>query len=176
MRGEEMEITEEIKQAEVFDDEKQEDIFYALLNGKTVKETIETSRGKFVVKFPKQKDLIAIDRRVAVMRGGVPAANFDDNANFNLQKVAFLDVVVESGEEWFNNLKKKNENFSWGDMPDIDFINEVYIKAWSFRTKVQSNFRHDEGETDNGTPDEEGISDSVGDGVFSGVAGKVKRS
>ena len=44
-----MEITEEIKQAETFDDEKQEDIFYSLLNGKTVKETIETSRGKFVV-------------------------------------------------------------------------------------------------------------------------------
>lgn len=169
-----MEITEEIKQAEIFDAERQEDIFYSLLNGKTVKETIETSRGKFVVKFPKQKDLIAIDRRVAVMRGGIPAMNFDDNANFNLQKVAFLDVVVESGEEWFNNLKKKNENFSWGEMPDVDFINEVYIKAWSFRSKVQDNFRHDEGKTDNGAADKKNVQDSVGDGVFSGVAATVK--
>lgn len=169
-----MELTDEIKQQEeVFDEAKQEDIFYSLLNGKTVKETIETSRGKFVVKFPKQKDLIAIDRRVATMRSGIPAANFDDNANFNLQKVAFLDAVVESGEDWFNNLKKKNENFSWGDMPDIDFINEVYIKAWSFRTKVQDNFRRHEEKTDNGTPDSENIQDSVGDGLFSGVAATV---
>ncbi len=169
-----MEITEEIKQAEVFDDARQEDIFYSLLNGKTVKETIKTSRGKFVVKFPKQKDLIAIDRRVAVMRGGIPAANFDDNANFNLQKVAFLDVVIESGEDWFNNLKKKNENFSWGDMPDVNFIDEVYVKAWTFRLKVQGNFRSDEGKTDNGITDAENVQDSVGDGLFSGVAAKVK--
>lgn len=170
-----MEITDEIKQQEeVFDEAKQEDIFYSLLNGKTVKETIETSRGNFVVKFPKQKDLLAIDRRVASMRGGIPAVNFDNDATFNLYKVAFLDVVVESGEDWFNNLKKKNEKFSWGDMPDIDFINEVYVKAWSFRAKVQSNFRRDEGKTDNGAPDSENIQDSVGDGLFSGVAAKVK--
>ena len=90
-----MELTEEIKNKDaVFDDKKQEDIFYSLLNGKTVKETIETSRGNFVVKFPKQKDLIAIDRRVAAMRNGIPAANFDNDATFNLYKVAFLDVVV----------------------------------------------------------------------------------
>lgn len=100
-----MEITEEIKQADVFDDEKQEDIFYALLNGKTVKETIETSRGKFVVKFPKQKDLMFIDRKIAAMRGGLPASSFDDMANFAMQKVAYLDVVIESGENWFNNIK-----------------------------------------------------------------------
>lgn len=169
-----MEITEEIKQADVFDDEKQEDIFYALLNGKTVKETIETSRGKFVVKFPKQKDLMLIDRRVAFMRGGVAAANFDEIANFTLQKIAFLDVVIESGEKWFNNLKEKNENFTWGDMPDTDFIDEVYVKAWSFRLKVQSNFRGNEEKTNKGTVVEENIQETVDDGLFSGVAGKVK--
>jgi len=170
-----MELTEEIKNKdEVFSDERQEDIFYSLLNGKTVKETIETSRGNFVVKFPKQKDLIAIDRRVAAMRNGIPAANFDNDATFNLYKVAFLDVVVESGEDWFNNLKKKNDGFSWGDMPDVDFINEVYVKAWSFRAKVQSNFKHNEGKTDNGTADAEDVQDSVGDGLFSGVAATVK--
>ena len=109
-----MEITDEIKSGnEVFDDEKQEDIFYSLLNGKTVKETIETSRGKFVVKYPKQKDLMYIDRRIAAMRGGLPASSFDDMANFAMQKVAYLDVVVESGEPWFNNVKEKNKSFSW---------------------------------------------------------------
>lgn len=170
-----MEITEEIKQAEVFDDEKQEDIFYALLNGKTVKETIETSRGKFVVKFPKQKDLMFIDRKIAAMRGGLPASSFDDMANFAMQKVAYLDVVIESGENWFNNIKEKNKSFSWGDMPDTDFIDEVYVKAWSFRLKVQSNFRGNEEKTDKGTVVEENVSETVDDGLFSGVAGKVKR-
>ena len=174
MRGEEMEITGEIKQAEVFDDEKQEDIFYALLNGKTVKETIETSRGKFVVKFPKQKDLMFIDRKIAAMRGGLPASSFDDTANFAMQKVAYLDVVIESGENWFNNIKEKNKSFSWGDVPDTDFIDEVYVKAWSFRLKVQSNFRGNEEKTDKGSIVEENVSETVDNGLFSGVAGKVK--
>lgn len=169
-----MEITDEKKTEEILSEEKQEDLFYTLLRGKTVKETIETSRGNFVVKFPKQKDLIAIDRRVALMRGGVPASNFDDNANFDLQKVAYLDVVVESGDDWFNKLKSK-EGFTWGDMPDVDFINEVYIKAWSFRLKVQGEFGHNEDKTDNGTVVAENVPDSVDDGLFSDVAASVKR-
>ncbi len=169
-----MEITDEIKEADVFDDEKQEDIFYALLNGKTVKETIETSRGKFVVKFPKQKDLMFIDRRIAAMRGGLPASSFDDVANFAMQKVAYLDTVIESGEAWFNNIKEKNKSFSWGDMPDTDFIDEVYVKAWSFRLKVQADFGSHEKKADKGTTVKEDVSETVDNGLFSGVAATVK--
>lgn len=169
-----MELTDEIEQQEVFDEAKQEDIFYSLLNGKTVKETIETSRGKFVVKFPKQKDLLAIDRLVAVMRAGIPAVNFDDTATFELKKIAFLDVVIESGESWFNNLKK-NKNFTWGDMPDVDFVNEVYVKAWSFRTEVQNQFKRNEGKADSGTTDRTDIPSSLDNGLFSDVASSVKR-
>lgn len=169
-----MELTDEIEQKEVFDEAKQEDIFYSLLNGKTVKETIETSRGKFVVKFPKQKDLLAIDRLVAVMRAGIPAVNFDDTATFELKKIAFLDVVIESGESWFNNLKK-NKNFTWGDMPDVDFVNEVYVKAWSFRTEVQNQFKRNEGKADSGTTDRTDIPSSLDNGLFSDVASSVKR-
>lgn len=169
-----MELTDEIEQQEVFDEAKQEDIFYSLLNGKTVKETIETSRGKFVVKFPKQKDLLAIDRLVAVMRAGIPAVNFDDTATFELKKIAFLDVVIESGESWFNNLKK-NKNFTWGDMPDVDFVNEVYVKAWSFRTEVQNQFKRNEGKADSGTTDGTDIPSSLDNSLFSDVASSVKR-
>lgn len=170
-----MEITEEIKE-EVFDEKKQGDIFYTLLSGKTVKETIETSRGKFVVRFPKQKDMILIDRRIAAMRGGLPASSFDDIANFTLQKVAYLDVVVESGDEWFNNLKKENRNFSWGDMPDTDFVDEVYVKAWSFRQKVQGDFKRDEEEADREDSDAKDVPENVGNGLFSGVAASSKRN
>lgn len=171
-----MEITDEIEQKDILSESKQEDIFYTLLNGKTLKETIETSRGKFVVKFPKQKDLMLIDRRVAFMRGGVAAANFDEIANFTLQKIAFLDVVIESGEKWFNNLKEKNENFTWGDMPDTDFVDEVYVKAWAFRSKVQSELRGHEKKADTKLSDTEDVSDSVDNGLFSGVAASSKRT
>ena len=169
-----MELTDEIEQQEVFDEAKQEDIFYSLLNGKTVKETIETSRGKFVVKFPKQKDLLAIDRRVAYMRGGIPAMNFDEAANFALQKVAYLDVVIESGEAWFNNLKK-NKNFTWGDMPDVNFIDEVYVKAWSFRNQVQALFTENAADTDRAAAEQADVSETVGDGLFSDVAVSAQR-
>lgn len=169
-----MELTDEIEQQEVFDEAKQEDIFYSLLNGKTVKETIETSRGKFVVKFPKQKDLLAVDRRVAYMRGGIPAMNFDEAANFALQQVAYLDVVVESGEAWFNNLKK-NKNFTWGDMPDVDFVNEVYVKAWSFRNKVQAQFAENAANADRTVSEQKDVPEAVGDGLFSDVAGSAQR-
>lgn len=169
-----MELTDEIEQQEVFDEAKQEDIFYSLLNGKTVKETIETSRGKFVVKFPKQKDLLAVDRRVAYMRGGIPAMNFDEAANFALQQVAYLDVVVESGEAWFNNLKK-NKNFTWGDMPDVNFIDEVYVKAWSFRNQVQTLFTENEANTNRAAAEQADVSETVGDGLFSDVAASAQR-
>lgn len=169
-----MELTDEIEQQEVFDEAKQEDIFYSLLNGKTVKETIETSRGKFVVKFPKQKDLLAVDRRVAYMRGGIPAMNFDEAANFALQKIAYLDVVVESGEAWFNNLKK-NKNFTWGDMPDVNFIDEVYVKAWSFRNQVQTLFTENEANTNRAAAEQADVSETVGDGLFSDVAASAQR-
>lgn len=170
-----MEITEEIKQ-DVFDEQKQKDIFYTLLSGKTVKETIETSRGKFVVKYPKQKDMIQIDRRIAAMRGGLPAVSFDDVANFAMQKVAYLDVCVESGDDWFNNLKKDNPNFSWGDMPDTRFIDEVYVKAWSFRGEVQKNFERNEEKPSDGDTESKDIPEIVGNGLFSGVAASNKRN
>lgn len=169
-----MEITDEIKNEE-YSEEKQNDIFYTLLSGKTYKETVETSRGNFVLKFPKQKDVMQIDRRVALMRGGVPAESFDAIANFNLQKVATLDVMVESGPKWYDNLKSKNPNFSWGDMPDGNFIDEVYSKAYTFRAEVQRKLGGDEEKTADKVSDGESVQADVDNGLFSGVAGKSER-
>ena len=139
------------------------------------KETVETSRGNFVLKFPKQKDVMQIDRRVALMRGGVPAESFDAIANFNLQKVATLDVMVESGPKWYDNLKSKNPNFSWGDMPDGNFIDEVYSKAYTFRAEVQRKLGGDEEKTADKVSDGESVPTDVDNGLFSGVAGKSER-
>lgn len=167
-----MEITDEIKTKDE-DTANERDLFFAMLNGQTVKETIDTSRGKFVVKFPKQKDMLAIDRRIAAMRLGLNAASYDEAGNFNIQKVAFLDVVVESGPAWYEAAKKKDTRLSWGDMPDTEFVNEVYVKAWSFRLEVQEKLKHSSkhsntnvARTDGGT----GVQPTVGDDVFAGVA------
>ena len=171
-----MQITDEIKKdaADGLTEGQQEDLFYQLLRGQTVKETIETSRGKFTVKFPKQKDMMLVDKRVAIMRGGVSADSYDITGNFNLQKVAFLDVVVESGEAWFNNLKASG-SFSWSDMPDQEFVNEVFDKAWTFRQTVQARLRAHEKEPDSKPVEPTGVQQTVGDGVFQGVSSRATR-
>lgn len=170
-----MEIAEEIKDnREVYSDEKQNDIFYTLLSGKTVTEKIKTSRGEFIVKFPKQKDIIAIDRRIAYMRGGIAAESFDVIANFNLQKVATLDVCIESGPKWFDNLKSNNDSFSWGDMPDVNFVDEVYAKAYEFRLNVQKKLRANEKKTADRLSDGKNVPADVGNDLFSGIAATAK--
>ena len=169
-----MKISDEIKHEDVLPKEKQDDIFFTLLSGKTLSEDITTSRGTFTVKFPKEADMLYIDRRVSAMRAGIPASCFDDNANFRMRKIAFLDVVVESGEDWFNRLKKKN-TFTWGDMPDVNFIDEVYVKAWSFRNKVQTLFTENAADTDRAVSEQKDVPEAVGDGLFSDVAASAQR-
>ena len=170
-----MRIADEIKQEDIKGIEEDRDIFFALISGKTVTEEVETSRGTFTVKFPKQKDLLYIDRRVAAMRAGLPASAFDASSTFSMQKTAFLDAVIESGPDWFNKLKKKSPSFTWEEVPDADFIDEVYVKAWEFREKVQGKFRQDKEAGAAGASDGEELSSPVADGLFSGVAAAVRR-
>jgi hypothetical protein len=173
-----MEITTEIKQekVETFDDSKKGDLFFTLLNGNTVKETITTSRGAFVVKFPKQGDLITIARIAAFMRAGIPAGNFDSSGEYEIQKCATLDVIVDSGPAWFNKIKK-DPNFSWRNMPDAGFVDEVYAKALSFRAAVQEELRGIKGDAVAGSAEEVSgsVPSDVGGGLFSGVASAIKR-
>ena len=176
-----MEITEEIKQQEKEGiseaDQKKGDLFFTLLNGKTMKESVSTSRGEFVVKFPKQGDLINIARLAAFMRNGIPAGNFDDSGDYEIRKCATLDVMVDSGPAWFNQAKK-DANFSWRNMPDANFVDEVYAMAIMFREKVQNRLRGIKGNADSGSIKEisDGVSKDVGGGLFSGVGGAVERS
>lgn len=166
-----MEIVKEINHEETDRLElNEDDLFYKLLTGETVQDTIHTSRGDFVVKYPKQKDLMYIDRRAAAMRGGLPAESFDAAAAFSIQKIAFLDVVIVSGEKWFEAVKKKNSSFSWAEVPDVTFIDEVYTKAWLFRSSVQAKLQKKDKAADPGTSDNADVQSAVGDGLFDGVA------
>jgi hypothetical protein len=166
-----MEVTAEIKEGE--ESENMDELFFQLLNGKTVHEKIPTSRGEFTVKFPKEKDIERIGILVAQRRMGVPAASFDLNTENSIYKCVVLDVIVEGGPAWYENAKKKNANFSWRDMPDTDFIEEVYTLAYSFRQKVQAKFKQPDKAPagGNGQP---GVENDVGDGLFSEVASPSK--
>ncbi|GHU10569.1 hypothetical protein FACS1894151_10040 [Spirochaetia bacterium] len=162
-----MEVTEEIR--EEGDTENTDDLFFQLLNGKTVREKITASRGEFTVKFPKEKDIERIGILVAQRRMGVPAASFDTNTENSIYKCVVLDVIVEGGPAWYENAKKKNANFSWRDMPDTDFIDEVYALAYSFRQTVQAKFKRPD-KTPDGGNGRESVEEDVGDGLFSGIA------
>ncbi|MDR2701084.1 MAG: hypothetical protein LBB72_01475 [Spirochaetaceae bacterium] len=162
-----MDFVDEIKTDELNDSES-DDLFYKLLSGKDATETIQTSRGNFVVKFPKQKDIERIGLITAQRRMGIPARAFDVEAENVMYKCAVLDVVVKSGPKWYENAKNRNNTFSWRDMPDIDFVDEVYVKAHSFRQEIQKQLRLPEKETA-GQNEREGVQDPVGNGLFQGV-------
>jgi hypothetical protein len=167
-----MKITDEIsRENETLDAEKEGDLFFAMLNGKTVEDTVSTSKGDFVVKFPKQKDVISIARTAAFLRSGIPASHFDSAGDYEIQKIAALDVMVESGPAWFEKIKK-SPNFSWRYVPDAYFVDEVYAKALSFRQEIQEQLRGTKKPKPQ-NPSEEasgGLPADVGDGLFQGVA------
>jgi hypothetical protein len=154
------------------DEERAGELFFALLNGKEVEETIETRRGAFVIKYPQQKDLLRIARIEAFLRGGVAAASFDAAMNFELRKCAFLDVVVTDGPAWFTKKKSRDADFSWRDIPDAKFADEVFASAAAFRERVQAILDKD---TEDGQCGADGevsgnIPDDVASGLFQGVS------
>ena len=157
--------------------EKKNKIFFAMLNGQTVKGTVSTSRGDFKVKFPKQKDVISIGRLAALMRGGIPAGNFDEVSEYEIQKCAALDIMVCGGPAWYENARKKDKNFSWRNAPDARFVDEVYAKALEFRQKVQERLAGNQENAAAGHDEENagGIPSDVGDGLFSGASGAAER-
>jgi hypothetical protein len=173
-----VEFTDEIKsdKTEPMSEQKKNDYFFTMLSGRTVKETISTARGDFVIKFPKQNDLITIARLSAFMRAGMPAGSFDASGEYEILKCATLDTIVDSGPAWFNKIKK-DPDFSWRNMPDANFVDEVYAKALSFRQRVQAKLRGDKDASGAETPEKVSgnVPPDVGNGVFQGVAGSTKR-
>jgi hypothetical protein len=167
-----MEVTEEIKE-ENDTSENSDDLFFQLLYGKTIQEKIKTSRGEFIAKFPKEKDIERIGILVAQRRMGIPAASFDASTENSIYKCAVLDVMVDKGPVWFEKAKEKIKNFSWRDMPDADFVDEVYALAYSFRQTVQGKFKRPDKQPVGGN-ERESVETPVDDGLFSEVASPDK--
>ncbi len=155
----------ETKEEELTDIQNR-DLFRSIVMGEDVTETIDTSRGEFKIKFPRARDLEAISRVCASRLMGIPVQCFDNITYNMMQMIAYLDVVVLSGPDWYE-LAKKKSNFSFRDIPDVEFIEEVYAKAYSFRQKVTEKIKSNKGPGNNkvdadrssNNPDEPGLFD-----------------
>ena len=166
-----MEVVEKIENKEDFLNEDQLDsLFYQLARGKDVTEEIKTSRGNFIVKFPKQKDLILAGRKAAFKRNGLSANALDFNSEQIIQRTSLLDVIVISGPAWFENIKQLNSSFTWEELPDANFIDEVFAKAYMFRNKVQKQFIERTTAGDSNEIKNEDVPGPIQTGLFDGVS------
>lgn len=161
------------KEDEILSDFQKENLFESIVRGKDVTESIKTSRGEFVVKFPRTRDIETVGKLTAYRLKGISVQSFEPQIYNLIQMVAFLDVVTVSGPAWYENAKKDNNDFSWGDVPSQKYIEEAYAKALSFRKKVQELIDGDSDYGDKGLDAAAADSDADGSGVFSGVSGSV---
>jgi hypothetical protein len=66
-------------------EQEHDDYFTKLILGKDVTEEVDTERGKFEVKYPKPKDMLAIGKLSASRRDYKPAGAFDvETEMFNI--------------------------------------------------------------------------------------------
>lgn len=173
---EDFQITDEVQEEKKeLSDEQSKDIFYAIVMGKQITKVIHTSRGDFTVKFPKEKDRAAIELLEASRRGGFAVETFTPTANSRLNEIATLDVVVIDYPTWFKAAKERNKKFSWGDVPDTEFVDSIFVEAWTFFQAVQSRFTDSKESESTKSAESEDVSETVGGGLFSGVAGTSKR-
>lgn len=171
-----MEITEEIKTNEPkeFSQAEKDDLFLQLVRGKDITEVIETKRGKFTVKYPKQKDLIKIGRLIAFKHNGLNANSFDEDTESLIRITSYLEICVVDGEAWYKNAKNEKQNWNWEEVPDTAFLSELFVKAQEFRRKVEGTFKGSERKETAGVLADKGDSDYVGEGLFSDFTGGGK--
>lgn len=175
-KADDFQIADEIiEKEEDVSEEQQNDIFYAIIMGKQITKVIHSSRGDFTVKFPKEKDRAAIELLEAGRRSGVSVASFSPAANSRLNEIATLDVVVIDGPAWYKNAKERNKKFSWGDMPDTEFVDSIFVEAWTFFQTVQSRFSENKESENTENTHKADFPEAMGGGLFSGVATTGKR-
>lgn len=148
-----------------------DNLFRSIVMGQDVTEWIDTSKGKFKVKFPRARDLEKIGKLTAMRLGGIPVASFEKNIYEFIENLAYLDVCVIDWPDWWKLAQKENPNFNWGDIPSDKFVWEVYAKAYNFRNKVQKKIDGDKEETDKRVDSVSNINTSSEPGLFDGIEG-----
>ncbi len=168
-----MEVVDKIERQEhvgKLTEEQRDDFFANLVMGKDVTEEIETSKGKFTVKYPKPKDYLLIGQLMSLRRQYKPAEAFGGESSFINTMVSTLDAVVVSGPEWFEKAKKASKDFSFEEVPSRAFLAELYGKAHQFREKVESRLDETEESADRGVPAKASDDDAVDGGAFGGLS------
>ncbi len=165
-----MNLEETEKKDEVLEETQRVSMFNAIVMGKDVTETINTSRGDFKVKYPRSRDIQQIGRLQALRLNGIPIECFDKNIIALMQEIATLDVIVLEGPAWYENAKKENVNFSWGDIPLQSYIQEVYAAAYTFRLKVQKLLETNGKEGDKELDSVSDVKDNGSPGLFDGIS------
>lgn len=150
------------------------DLFKSIVMGKDILETVKTSRGDFKIKFPRAKDLEEIGRRVAVKLNGIPIRCFDANTYSLITEIAHLDVMVVDGPDWYKLAKRDNEKFSWNDIPDDEFISEVYALAYNFRRKIQEQIKSNKKSGNTELDAVPSGNDNNQPGLFDGMSGDTR--
>ena len=153
-------------QVEKLTEEKRDDFFTDLIMGKDVVEEMETSRGEFVIKYPTAADIISIGKVSAHRRNYKPVEAFDAETEMVISMTEMLDILVVSGPSWYEKAKAKNKNFTFMEVPSRGFISELYVKACSFREKIERSFETGEGSADKPISAEAGDVDAVDGGAF----------
>lgn len=153
-------------QAEKLTEDQRDDLFTQLLMGKDYTEEVETSRGRFTIKYPRAADDQAIGRIEASRRNYKPIDSFDRDSTMMNTVVSTLDVLVVAGPKWFTNAKKLNENFTFLEVPSRAFLLELYGKALSFREEVERSLTETGKPADREVPAKDGNADPVDGGAF----------
>ena len=170
-----MEVVDRVEpqeRVEKLTEEQRDDLFTQLIMGKDVIEEVETSRGRFKIKYPKAADLLTIGKVAAIRRGYKPQDAFDQETEMINIMASTLDVVVVSGPKWFEDAKTVNKNFSFLEVPSRVFISELYGKAYSFREKVELRFDSPEGSNDKPVSAARGNDDAMDGGAFGSLSSK----
>jgi len=170
-----MEVVDSVEtqgRVEKLTEEQKDDLFTDLIKGKDVIEEIETSRGRFTVKFQKAADILAIGKLTAARRGYKPPDAFDSETEMINVMASTLDVVVVSGPKWYEDAKIKDKNFSFMEAPSRIFLMEFYGKVYSFREKVEASLNPQEGAANKPVFAEDGDDDAMGSDLLEGIADK----
>lgn len=151
-----------------FTEKEKENLFMKLLLGEDATSEVETSRGVFTIKYPKEKDKLEIGRLMSINRGGLPVASFDSDTEGRNIICSTLNILVVDTPDWFKKAKKKKPNITFEEVPDEKFLLELYQKVQDFRNKVQKSFESG-GAGAERVPSGESLANDVSDGIFDGV-------
>jgi hypothetical protein len=155
-------------------EQEQDDLFTKLILGKDVTEVVDTSRGRFEMKFPKPKDILSIGRLAASRRNYKPSGAFDGESEMFNVMASTLDVVVINGPDWFESARITNKNFSFLEVPSREFIFELYGKASSFRVEVEECFVQDKKPVAKRVPAAKSAAGAVDSGAFEGLSNESR--